>query len=82
MQGQHRDLLGLAVRAGQLALPAVVDGDVHAVPLFDDLEPFVDLAAQVGVGQVVGDGAQALRDLNLVLLALFGSRHAPGAKRR
>jgi hypothetical protein len=55
VQGEHGDLLRFAVRAGQFGLAAIVNGDVGGVPLLDDLEPFVDLAAQVGVGEVVGD---------------------------
>ncbi|MDG4789201.1 tetratricopeptide repeat protein [Micromonospora sp. WMMD1102] len=55
VQGEHGDLLGLAVGAGQLGLAAVVDGQVRRLPLLDDLQPFVDLAAQGRVGEVVGD---------------------------
>jgi hypothetical protein len=55
VQGQHGDLLGLPVGAGQLSLAAVVDGHVRRVPLLDHLQPFVDLAAQRRVGEVVGD---------------------------
>jgi hypothetical protein len=52
VKGEHGDLPRLAVGAGQLGLPAVVDRDVGGVALPDDLEPFVDLAAQVGIGEV------------------------------
>jgi hypothetical protein len=45
VQRQHGDLLVFAVGAGQLGLAAVMDGYVRAVPLLDDLQPFVDFPA-------------------------------------
>jgi hypothetical protein len=40
----------LLVRAGQSAVLAVVQDGVRAVPVLDDLEPAVNLAAQAGAG--------------------------------
>ncbi|OMI36915.1 epimerase [Streptomyces sparsogenes DSM 40356] len=51
--GGHGDLLGLLVGAGQVAVLAVEQVVVGGVPGLHDLEAVVDLAAQVGVGEVV-----------------------------
>lgn len=55
VQGEHGDLLGLLVGAGQIAVLAVEQVVVGGVPALHDLEPVVDLAAQVRVGEVVTD---------------------------
>ncbi len=55
VQGEHRGLLVFAVGAGELAVLAVEDDGVGAVPVLDDLEAVVDLAPQRGVGEVVAD---------------------------
>jgi len=44
-----------AVGAGELAVLAVEDDAVGAVPVLDDLQAVMDLAAQLGAGEVVAD---------------------------
>ena len=46
VQRQHADLVVLAAVAGQLAAAGEEHEVVGAVPLLDDVQPFVDLAAQ------------------------------------
>jgi hypothetical protein len=53
MEREHGDLSVLAVVAGDHALAAVVDLVVGGVPVLDDLQAGVDLAAQLRIGQVV-----------------------------
>jgi hypothetical protein len=53
VEGEHGDLGVLAVGAGEVAVFAVEQHGVGRVPVLDDLEAAVDLAAQLGVGQVV-----------------------------
>lgn len=55
VEGEHGDFLVFPVGAGELAFLAVVQDGVGAVPVLDDLEPFVDLPAQSRVGEVVAD---------------------------
>jgi hypothetical protein len=65
MERQHRHLLVFTVGTAQLALPAVVQRGVGAVPALDDLQALVDLAAELLRRQVVGDerGAHRLAQL-------------------
>jgi len=65
VQGEHRGFLVFAVGAGELAVFAVEDDGVGAVPVLDDLEAVVDLASEVGVGEVVADerGADGAAEL-------------------
>jgi hypothetical protein len=51
---EHGDLGVLAVVACDGALAAVVDLVVGRVPVLDDLQAGVDLAAELLVGEVVG----------------------------
>jgi hypothetical protein len=55
VQGEHRDFLLFAVGAGEVLVLAVEELAVGAVPGLDDLEAFVDLAAQAGICEVFGD---------------------------
>src|SRR5579885_1246220 len=55
VQGEHGDLLVFPVGAGEFAFLAVEQDGVGRVPVLDDLEAFVDFAAQGGVGEVVAD---------------------------
>jgi hypothetical protein len=57
----HRDLLLFAVGAGEVPVLAVVEFAVGALPGLDDLEAFVDLAAQRGIGEVLADEGRAAR---------------------
>jgi hypothetical protein len=59
VEGQHGHLLVLLVRPGQVALLAVEDDAVGAVPVLHHLEAAVHLLAQLGGGEVVAeeDGA-------------------------
>jgi len=50
VQGEHGDLGELAAGARDDALAAVVDLVVGGVPVLDDLQAGVDLAAQLRVG--------------------------------
>jgi hypothetical protein len=52
VEREHAGLGVLLVRAGEGAVLAVKHG-VRAVPALHDLEPRVDLAAQIGAGEVV-----------------------------
>ena len=45
----------LAVGAGELAVLAVEEGAVGGVPVLHDLQALVDLAAQLGLGEVVAE---------------------------
>jgi hypothetical protein len=54
VQGEHGDLLVLAVGAGQLAGLAVAEDRIRAVPVLDYLEAFVDLPSERDQAQVVG----------------------------
>jgi hypothetical protein len=53
VQGEHGDLGVLAIGAGEVAVLAVEDDGVTRVPVLDDLQAAVDLAAQLGCGEVV-----------------------------
>ena len=53
VQGEHRGLGVLAVRAGEVAVLAVEDHGVARVPVLHHLQPAMDLAAQLGIGEVV-----------------------------
>src|SRR5258708_11900338 len=53
MEREHGDLGVLAVVPGNDALAAVVDLVVGGVPVLDDLQAGVDLAAELRVGEVV-----------------------------
>ncbi len=53
VQGEHADLLAVAVSAGELAALPVEDVAVGRVPVLDDLESLMHLAARVGRRQVV-----------------------------
>jgi hypothetical protein len=55
VEREHGDLGVLAVVAGDDALAAVVDLVVGGVPVLDDLQPAVDLAAQLLIGEVGED---------------------------
>lgn len=55
VRSEHGHPLGLLVGAGQVAVLAVEQVVVGGVPVLHDLEPVVDLAPQVGVGEVVAD---------------------------
>jgi hypothetical protein len=53
VEREHGDLGVLAVVAGEDPLAAVVDLVVGGVPVLDDLQAGVDLAAELRVGEVV-----------------------------
>jgi hypothetical protein len=76
VQGQHRDFLIFSVGAGQLGVFAVEDRTVGRVPLLDDLQAFMDLSPQLGVGQIVGDERGPYRAAELfngLISRVFGS---------
>ena len=64
VQHQHADLVVLTAVAGQLAAAGEGHEVVGAVPPFDDVHPFVDLAAQPLVVKVAaqGDGLDRLAE--------------------
>ena len=53
--------MGFPVGAVEFGVAAAEDCRVGGVPLLDDLEAFVDFAAQVRMGEVVGDKGGADR---------------------
>jgi hypothetical protein len=55
VQGEHRDVLLFAVRSGEVLVLAIEELAVGAVPGLDDLEAFVNFAAQPGIGEVLAD---------------------------
>ena len=59
VQREHGDFLVLAVGAGQVAVLAVEHRPVGGVPLLDDLQALVDLAAQRRAGEVVADSVES-----------------------
>jgi hypothetical protein len=66
VQAQHGDLLILDPVGGELAAAAVEDEAVGAVPVLDDVEALVDLAAKGQAVQVATKkgGAQRLAELD------------------
>jgi hypothetical protein len=65
MQGEHRDFLLFAVGPREVAVLAVEQFGVGAVPGLDDLQAFVDLAAQRLAGEVLADEDRAGRAAEL-----------------
>src|SRR3954454_2767890 len=62
MQSEHADLVVLAAVARELAMTGKENEVVGAVPLLDDVQSFVDLAAQILAVQVAAqkDGLDSL----------------------
>ncbi len=84
MSSEHRGLGVLLVRAGQGAVLAVVEHGVCAVPVLHDLQAAVDLAAQVGAGEVVAGEDRAQRAAELFeggVGGVLGSAARAGADR-
>jgi hypothetical protein len=90
MQGEHADLVILAAIANHFAAAGEEDEVVGAVPLFDDVEALVDLAAEVFAMKVPAqeDGSASSRlaarrhQANFVTLAENNSSNMMGAAAR
>ncbi|WP_176726406.1 hypothetical protein [Streptomyces sp. OspMP-M43] len=61
VEGEHGHLLGLLVRPGQVAVLAVEEVLVRAVPVLQNLQALVDLLPEFDVGEVVADECRAHR---------------------
>jgi hypothetical protein len=72
----------LAVRPDEVTVVAVADDPVTGVSLLDDLQPAVDLAAHVGIGEVVTGEDRAHRPAELLQRDVGGCLGPPRVNRR